>query len=448
MRTPSRSFPRMAAALSVAAALLLGGLVLPASGSPKDDLQEQREQNAREREEVEASLEGTSSDLAELYLALDETKRRLPEAQAELEVKNQELDAAERELESVQDRLTAAEAQRDGLEAEIAASDTEMTSANAALGEVARSAYRGGDGISTLAVVFDATSPQEFASSYSVMSSAMRTQSEALADLQNVQAVNRNREARLDAVQDRIGELEAEAADAVAEADAARAAAADLVDEIAQLKKDQERQAADLEDAKAKSQKQLNELKAADADLADQIAEIVEKERAEEEARRREAAKKNPGGSAKPPASSGGGGGASGKLIPPVNRSNLHVTSPYGMRYYPFGGYWMHQGVDLRSPCGEAQIASASGTVSAVRPAAGNGTHGNQVMINHGSIGGHVYVTVYNHLSRFSVSTGQRVSQGQTIGHTGATGKVTGCHIHFEVWKDGATINPMSLPGF
>src|SRR5699024_2353810 len=150
--------------------------------------------------EVEASLEGTSADLSELYLALDETKRRLPEAQTELEVKNQELDAAERELQSVQDRLAAARAQRDGLEAEISASDTEMAGATAALGEVARSAYRGGDGISTLAVVLDATSPADFANSYSAMSSAMRTQSEALADLRDIQAVNRNREARLDAV--------------------------------------------------------------------------------------------------------------------------------------------------------------------------------------------------------------------------------------------------------
>ncbi len=444
----SRPLSRVAAALSVAAALLLGGLAGPATASPKDDLEEQRAQNARDREEVEASLEGTSADLSELYLALDETKRRLPEAQTELEVKNQELDAAERELQSVQDRLAAARAQRDGLEAEISASDTEMASATAALGEVARSAYRGGDGISTLAVVLDATSPADFANSYSAMSSAMRTQSEALADLRDIQAVNRNREARLDAVEDRIGELEAEAADAVAEADAARAAQAALVDEIAQLKEDQERQAAELEDAKAAAQAELADLKAADAELSDQIAEIVRKEQAAEAARRKAAQEKADRGQARPPASSSGGGGGSGSLIPPVRRSNLHVTSAYGMRWYPFGGYWMHQGVDLRSSCGEAQVASAAGTVSAVRPAAGNGTHGNQVMINHGSIGGHVYVTVYNHMSRFAVSTGQHVAQGETIGYTGATGRVTGCHIHFEVWKDGATIDPMGLPGF
>ena len=118
------------------------------------------------------------------------------------------------------------------------------------------------------------------------------------------------------------------------------------------------------------------------------------------------------------------------------------------MRWYPItGGYYMHQGVDLRSACGNSQVASAAGTVSAVRPAP-NGTHGNQVMINHGTINGSRYVTVYNHLSRFAVSQGQSVSQGQTIGYTGATGNVTGCHVHFEVWRNGSTIDPMGLSAF
>src|SRR5699024_7774961 len=90
---------------------------------------------------------------------------------------------------------------------------------------------------------------------------------------------------------------------------------------------------------------------------------------------------------------------------------------------------------------------SAGGTVVEVNPAP-NGTHGNQVMIDHGVIGGSTYVTVYNHMSRFAVSQGQQVSQGDTIGYTGATGLVTGCHVHFEVWKNGSTINPMGLPGF
>ncbi|MDY5142942.1 M23 family metallopeptidase, partial [Actinotignum timonense] len=139
---------------------------------------------------------------------------------------------------------------------------------------------------------------------------------------------------------------------------------------------------------------------------------------------------------------------ASGALIPPVP-APLYVTSPFGMRVYPFdGGWWMHEGVDLRSACGNPQYAAAAGVVAAVRPASGNGTHGNQVILNLGYINGSSYVVVYNHLSGFNVSVGQSVGQGDVIGWTGMTGMVTGCHVHFEVWQDGVVIDPMSLPGF
>jgi len=83
-------------------------------------------------------------------------------------------------------------------------------------------------------------------------------------------------------------------------------------------------------------------------------------------------------------------------------------------------------------------------TTSSPGSAAGNGTHGNQVLINHGVLDGRSTVTVYNHLSRFAVSYGEQVSRGEVIGYTGATGNTTGCHVHFELWFNGAPVNPMS----
>ena len=108
----------------------------------------------------------------------------------------------------------------------------------------------------------------------------------------------------------------------------------------------------------------------------------------------------------------------------------------------------MHNGVDLRSTCGEAQVAPANGTIAKVIPAAGNSTHGNQIYINLGVVNGSSWVAVTNHLSAFNVSVGQKVKQGDVIGWTGQTGQVTGCHVHMEVWKNGSVIDPMSLPGF
>jgi murein DD-endopeptidase MepM/ murein hydrolase activator NlpD len=202
---------------------------------------------------------------------------------------------------------------------------------------------------------------------------------------------------------------------------------------------------------------QLAVLEADSAELAREIARIDEENRRKEEERkkreaaaraeaeRKAAASRNQSRPAPAPAAPAPA--PSNFLAPPV--PNLYVTSPYGYRVYPItGGWFMHNGVDLRSACGNPQYASAGGTVVGVRGAYGNGTHGNQVLINHGVVGGNSYITVYNHLSGFAVSQGQRVSQGQAIGYTGATGNVTGCHVHFEVWKNGSTIDPMTLPGF
>src|SRR5690606_26977035 len=239
----------------------------------------------------------------------------------------------------------------------------------------------------------------------------------------------------------------------------ARDAAAERKAEIEQIQADMEQLSTELEERQSEYQDQLAEVEQDQEQIASEIARIDEENRRREEARRRaeerrqqqlqqqqqqqQSAPSGGGGSASG-GSSGGGGGSSSSIAPPV--SPLYVTSPYGYRVYPItGGWFMHNGVDLRSSCGEAQGAAASGTVSAVRGAYGNGTHGNQVMINHGMINGSSWVTVYNHLSGFAVSEGQTVTQGQTIGYTGATGAVTGCHVHFEVWKNGSTIDPMTL---
>ncbi|MCG8506510.1 MAG: M23 family metallopeptidase, partial [Sphingomonadales bacterium] len=71
------------------------------------------------------------------------------------------------------------------------------------------------------------------------------------------------------------------------------------------------------------------------------------------------------------------------------------------------------------------------------------GNYGNYVRIRHNS----TYKTAYAHLSRYGrgIKKGVRVRQGQIIGYVGATGRVTGRHLHYEVHRDGKPINPMTL---
>ena len=86
-------------------------------------------------------------------------------------------------------------------------------------------------------------------------------------------------------------------------------------------------------------------------------------------------------------------------------------------------------GIDIGSRGGTSIFASAAGTVIVARSGGWNGGYGSYVVIQHGNGA----QTLCSRLSRVSVSAGQRVSQGQTIGIMGATGKATGVHLHFEV---------------
>jgi murein DD-endopeptidase MepM/ murein hydrolase activator NlpD len=114
------------------------------------------------------------------------------------------------------------------------------------------------------------------------------------------------------------------------------------------------------------------------------------------------------------------------------------ITSEYGYRTNPVSGvYKLHAGVDIGASSGTAIYAAAAGTVVLAQD---YGSYGNCVMINHGN----GYTTLYGHMSSIAVSDGQTVTQGQTIGYVGATGDVTGPHLHFEVRASasGGTIDP------
>jgi murein DD-endopeptidase MepM/ murein hydrolase activator NlpD len=113
------------------------------------------------------------------------------------------------------------------------------------------------------------------------------------------------------------------------------------------------------------------------------------------------------------------------------------VTSGFGLRVHPiFGTTRMHTGLDIGAGYGSAVGAAESGTVTFTGVMSG---YGNVVIVDHG--GG--LSTTYNHLSGFSVSTGQSVSRGQQVGSVGCTGYCTGPHLHFEVRVGGNPVDPM-----
>jgi murein DD-endopeptidase MepM/ murein hydrolase activator NlpD len=115
------------------------------------------------------------------------------------------------------------------------------------------------------------------------------------------------------------------------------------------------------------------------------------------------------------------------------------MTSSYGMRRHPILGYArMHAGVDFGAPWGSAIHAVSDGVVAF---AGRHGGHGNYVRLEHGGGLG----TGYAHMSRIAVSPGTRVQAGQVIGYVGSTGLSTGPHLHYELYQNGHTVNPLSV---
>ena len=113
------------------------------------------------------------------------------------------------------------------------------------------------------------------------------------------------------------------------------------------------------------------------------------------------------------------------------------IQDDYGVRKHPiFGRYQMHSGVDLIDSWHDTVYATASGVV---RFASWNYGYGRCIEIEHAF----EFTTKYAHLHRIFVKRGDSIIKGQSIACMGATGDVTGQHLHYEITHDGKTIDPL-----
>ena len=131
---------------------------------------------------------------------------------------------------------------------------------------------------------------------------------------------------------------------------------------------------------------------------------------------------------------------ASIPAIQPIDGRKLRGSiSGFGFRMHPiYKIRKMHVGMDFTAPIGTPIYATGDGVIVAAGVERG---YGNRIMINH-SYG---YVTKYAHMSRFKVKKGQKIKRGDVIGYVGNTGASTGPHCHYEVYKNGKTINPINF---
>ena len=241
-------------------------------------------------------------------------------------------------------------------------------------------------------------------------------------------------------------------ADVAAQIASERADLETQMDDLEQAKADLAEQQAELETQRAESDQLILQMSAEYDSLSeeyqnyekleDEMSAQIKKTETEyfnalskEEAARQ--AELNRQNNNKVPSGSTGTTTATGGFLYPLPYA-VQITDGYGYRIHPLSGtYKWHNGVDFAASSGTAIYATKSGTVTTAGYAE---AWGNYVVIAHD--GG--YSSLYAHMTNYTVSAGDYVKQGQTIGYVGSTGWSTGPHLHFTIYYNGADVNPMN----
>ncbi|AHV99315.1 murein hydrolase activator EnvC family protein [Paenibacillus sabinae] len=212
------------------------------------------------------------------------------------------------------------------------------------------------------------------------------------------------------------------------------------IEDAEDISQEQNAKLVQLASQRAALEDQKDKIKAEEAARRAAAAKAEAARRAAAEAAKRAAAAASSGSSDDDHGGDDSGGtyaSGSGPLLLPVG--NARISSPYGYRIHPVTGERkLHTGVDFAVPQGTDIHAAESGTVIVAEWWSG---YGYCVVIDHG--GG--MWTLYGHIREggIKVSVGDKVERGQTIAESGATGRVTGPHLHFEVRIDGKPVEPM-----
>ncbi|GLI30931.1 MULTISPECIES: M23 family metallopeptidase [Brachybacterium] len=433
-RSLRRPLSLLAAAAILAAGMLTGPVVSPASAEgSKDDKIAERAEVDQQLEDLRIELNDVNDDLADTYLALAETELLIPQAQQDLEDARVALGEAQEEDRKVGERLTEAEEEERRLSGEVETGQEEVDRSDDELATVALSAYKGGGMPSPSTVYVGNSSPQDAVDRSMNYRLTMASQGTHLDALRTDQSVTENSAERLSAVREEIKQLKIDAEDALERTRVAEEEATEAKNELDALYETQKTQRDDLEAKKTKYEGDQKSLETRSSTLDDEIEELAEQEREREEKLKAQQQQKSSGGSAPVAGSANTGGG----WVYPVN---ARLNSNFGWRVHPiYGTKKLHAGVDFPVACGVPVGAAHSGRVVARTY---NSGAGNKLIVSHGIMNGRLVTTSYHHLQGFAKPVGAQVSAGETVGYVGTTGSSTGCHLHFETHEDGNAVNP------
>ena len=413
-----------------AAGLLVTALGLPALtawGADEGDLKHRRSQ-------VTDRLDNARGDLTHSSRALYRAVQRLESAQADLS-------AAQQHLAETRDKLADAVAYDQLMQQRLDDAKDRLTQARADLVEGAHAVMRQRDRLAEFAadsfqntdnqflelrVFLKSQTPQSLSTQMEAVDSISAKQSNSFARLKASEVLLKVNKQEVKKAKEEVAAQRAAAARNLERKQALEAEAQSAEQKVSQLVAVRASARRDAKEAKRADLAQVHELAQEREEIQNKLAELA-RQRAAAIARAK-AAK-----AARAAASSASG------LIYPVHS---YITSPYGMRFHPTLHIWeLHDGTDFGVPCGTPVHAAADGRVMSEYYSTG---YGNQLMLDHGVVDGVSLQTSYNHLTSFVASAGEHVEQGEVIAYSGTTGYSTGCHLHFMVYENGDTVDPMT----
>jgi murein DD-endopeptidase MepM/ murein hydrolase activator NlpD len=413
-RTAPGSRRRISRTLAVLCTLALAGpAVAPLAHA--DDLH-------KKKHKAHQNVQAAAVDLDESSKALSRATTRLVAARAQLATAERKLAATEGELTAarvldnqMQLKLAAAVQALAQAQAELTAGIAKAKEQRADIGRLVANDYQYGDPrLLGLSMVLTAKDPAELATQLGAVDSLMDRETSLYADLKATEALLKTQETKVAAAKAEVAkERKVAAANLVRRQALEKAAAANRA-AVADFVAQRSRIAGEARQIRARDARKLKQAKKEEARIK---ALILAR------------AKHHKGGFS---------GNSGGFLLRPV--ANTYITSPFGWRRHPIYGYWgLHDGDDFHAPCGVPELASASGTVFSEYYSS---VWGNRLFIDVGRVNGKTMTLIYNHISRYRVHTGARVSRGETVAYAGTTGWSTACHLHFTVMLDGKAVNP------
>ncbi len=487
---------RITVTTALTASLLGALLATPTASSAKDDdhgLHQQQSGLDNRISDRSADLLEVSSRLVKATLRVEGAVRDLKAARVELSTVREQVRQARIFDTQMQSRLDAAVLRLEDAEADLVQGREDVINQHEAVTSYAVSTFQSGDlASSTLNIAFEATTPEEVFDEMQAASTVLDKQEVDLQELEAAEVLLRLTEQRVAVTKQEVTVRRVDAADSLeskqtlqGEAVVAKQRVAERVTDLrvtkqsiaeakrheikrlAKLKKERQRvedqlrklaqRRARLEAARLKRVEQRQarveaarlkrveqrqaSVEAARLKRVEQRQASVEAARLNKLAQRQDSSAQSPSSSPESLSTSPESPSTSDAFLSyPVG--DTYITSSYGMRMHPIlHVYKLHDGTDFGADCGSPVYAAASGRIMSEYYNAG---YGNRIILDHGFVRGVSLQTSYNHLTSFVASPGEQVQKGELIGYAGTTGYSTGCHLHFMVYVNGYTADPVT----